>query len=150
MNELLDDKSVIRKLKKEIESLKRQIQEGGSMGVPLPEVMTIPDTALLEKNRELTEVQSRLEDLSRDVRDKEILLQQRSTEKSSIEAELMLSQAREHDLQSKLSEVLTRVEYLEEQYKKERSEREEKERQCSELSELLQQTRYVMKEWYNE
>lgn len=111
------------------------------MGVPLPEVMAIPDTALLEKNRELTEVQSRLEDLSRDVRDKEILLQQRSTEKSSIEAELMLSQAREHDLQSKLSEVLTRVEYLEEQYKKERSEREEKERQCSELSELLQQTR---------
>ena len=64
----------------------------------------------------------RLEGLSRDVRDKEVLLQQQSTEKSNVEAELVLTRAREKDLQGKLGEVINRFEEAEKKIKELESE----------------------------
>lgn len=58
VNEVLDDKALIRKLRKENETLKQQLQAGSS---------SVEDSgSLQQRDREWTEVQTRLEDMSRD------------------------------------------------------------------------------------
>lgn len=134
----MDDQAVIRKLRRELESLKKQLQEKteGS-GMIVESTNVVPDVSLLEKDRELNDIQSKLNDMTRDMRDKDILLQQRSTEKSSIEAELVLLQAREQDLQNKLTEVITHLEDLKSQYEVEKKERESYQSQYLETKSLL-------------
>ena len=112
VNQMLDDKSLIRKLRREIEALKKQIKGEES---PMDDAMELEEKRRTEK--ELSEAQMRLEGLSRDVRDKEVLLQQQSTEKSNVEAELVLTRAREKDLQGKLGEVINRFEEAEKKIK---------------------------------
>lgn len=144
VNELLDDKAVIRKLKKELEQLKQQLRQQESVkekqGDTEMEVENQP--SLQEKDRELTEAQNRLEDLHRNICEKEILLQQHVAEKSSIEAELVLSQARECEYQKKLSEALTHVDELNKKIEEEVMKRQASEEQSQDLSLQLQQSVY--------
>ena len=65
VNEMLDDKSLIRKLRREIEALKKQLHEEETADDEEREEMEKK-----KKDKELTEVQSKLEDLSRDMRNK--------------------------------------------------------------------------------
>ena len=134
VNQMLDDKSLIRKLRREIEALKKQLKVEES---PMEDAMDSEEKKRTE--RELSEAQMKLEGLSRDVRDKEVLLQQQSTEKSNVEAELVLTQAREKDLQGKLGEVINRLEETEAEKQNLRSELTSLHQQHSDLTTMLQQ-----------
>ena len=146
VNEVLDDKALIRKLRKENETLKQQLQAGSS---------SVEDSgSLQQRDREWTEVQTRLEDMSRDMHDKELLLQKQRTEKSSVEAELVLSQAREQDLQSTLTEVLNKlgvsekkVDELEQQLTEVLGRQQEEERVLQQAQQELERLREQNMEW---
>ena len=144
VNEVLDDKALIRKLRKENETLKQQLQAGSS---------SVEDSgSLQQRDREWTEVQTRLEDMSRDMHDKELLLQKQRTEKSSVEAELVLSQAREQDLQSTLTEVLNKlgvsekkVDELEQQLTEVLGRQQEEERVLQQAQQELERLPYSLR-----
>lgn len=89
---------------------------------------------------ELSEAQTKLEELHRDVQAKDLLLQQTNTAKSNAEAELVLSQAREQDLQIKLSELLARMDEFKAMYSTEKEKGELLEQQCEELTKSLHQS----------
>ena len=137
VNELLDDKAVIRKLKRELEELKKQLEE---------RTVQVSEGAVLTSNSnslELSIMHSKVNELMQTIQNKELCLQQVTTEKLTIETQLMESQSRESNLQKSLSEIRTTIDALKGQFSNEQLLRQQSEQQCKELQQSLCLLQYV-------
>ena len=100
MNELLDDKGVIRKLRKEIEELKKQVEAAGAQGVEVGGLSG-------EQHREILREVDRL---TEEVKQRDALLQKREEMWRGMQEELTQVQVHEKELQSRLTDALRRIE----------------------------------------
>lgn len=127
MNELLDDKGVIRKLRKEIEALKKQLEGAGTQGVE----------ASALSGEQCREIQREVDRLTEEVKRRDALLQQREEAEHGMREELTQAQVHEKELQNRLTDALRRIEEKQTETMAMREECSVKDRHIEELNATL-------------
>lgn len=127
MNELLDDKGVIRKLRKEIEALKKQLEGAETQGAEASGL----------SGEQYREIQREVDRLTEEVKNRDALLQQREEAERGMKEELTQAQVHEKELQSRLTDALRRIEEKQTETTAMREECSVKDRHIEELNATL-------------
>ena len=156
MNELLDDKGVIRKLKKEIEELRRQLK-GGAVSLPssvggvsaspsvtpaaTPVVAPVATSVATPVTPAAIEASSKVEEEARQLKEEVQRLQEEVRRREAVEQEHKAEQERvqqqQENLQNQLSEALQRIEKTQEEAERAKEESVKKGHEVEEIAAAL-------------
>ena len=165
MNELLDDKGVIRKLKKEIEELRRQLK-GGAVSLPssvggvsaspsvtpaaTPVVAPVATSVATPVTPAAIEASSKVEEEARQLKEEVQRLQEEVRRREAVEQEHKAEQERvqqqQENLQNQLSEALQRIEKTQEEAERAKEESVKKGHEVEEIAAALSPLQCAIRE----